>query len=91
MASPCAKCKFLIDLDRVLSDPDYPQVSYSHGCGYPMVPPPMLQIQSGRSMIWSPDDAATEEQKMLVFSNIETTTCYAFEPRNEGTTAQQEK
>lgn len=56
-----------------------------------MVPPPMLQIQSGRSMIWSPDDAATDEQKMLVFSNIETTTCYAFEPRDEGTTAQQEK
>lgn len=90
MSSPCSKCRFLRTLPAPVYEPEFPRIVYEHGCGYSVVPPPMFQIQSGRSMLWSADKDATQDQKMLIFSNIETTTCYVFEGRDPDTAAQQE-
>ncbi len=82
MSSPCAKCKHLLKLDEPVFDPDYPRIAYYYGCGYAVVPPPMFSMQSGRSMLWSADGEVDENKKMLLISNIETSTSYAFEPRD---------
>lgn len=79
MASNCGRCNHLVKLDAPVIDRDF-GVTYRHGCSFSQTPP-QLSMQTGRRRLWSADSTVADEDKMLIFSNIEYTTCGAFTPQ----------
>lgn len=84
MSSACINCSYLRNIsDKPVKDPNYPAITYYYGCGYQEVPPPMFFQQSGRYMFWHEDPDIDDAQKMLLFTNINTTSCSKFEQNLE--------